>query len=161
MIPGTSSGGGFRCRCSAFKRAEEAGRLVVEDEVLTDSAHDLALIGSPTAEGVSRLLFGYSSDGDPDSLAWDQVPLDLPYRWILSKNAVDDAAVARRFVAGRGMVERPNWRITGPDRIYVPKVDEYGVLLDDYLLVTRVRNYLSRAAIDEGHFITSFGTPRP
>jgi hypothetical protein len=85
------------------------------------------------------------------------MPLDLPYRWILSKNEVDDTAVARRFVAGRGMVERPNWRISGPGRIYVPRVDEDGVLMDDYLLVTRVRNYLSRNAIDEGHSITSFG----
>jgi hypothetical protein len=142
---------------NAYVDAQRTGRLCVEDEILTHASHDLALIGSPTAEGLSRLLFGYSPDGDPDSLALDQVPLDLPFRWVISRNEVADSAVARRFVAGRGLVERPNWRISGPDRIYVPRVDEDGLLLDDYLLVTKVRNYLSRSAIDEGHFILSFG----
>lgn len=142
---------------NAYVDAKRNGCLRVEDEILTHSSHDLALIGSPTAEGLSRLLFGYAPDGDPDSLALDQVPLDLPFRWVISKNQVADSAVARRFVAGRGLVERPNWRISGPKRIYVPRVDEHGLLLDDYLLVTKVRNYLSPGAIDEGHFILSFG----
>jgi hypothetical protein len=142
---------------NAYHDALRNGRLRVEDAILTHAEHDLALIGSPTAEGLSRLLFGYSPDGDPDSLALDQVPLDLPYRWVISKNDVADSAVARRFVTGRGLVERPNWRISTPDRIYVPKVDEYGLLLDDYLLVTKVRNYLSRDATDGGFSIISFG----
>jgi hypothetical protein len=142
---------------NAYVDAQRNGLLRVEDEILTHASHDLALIGSPTAEGLSRLLFGYVPDGDPDSLALDQVPLDLPYRWVISKNEVADSAVARRFVAGRGVVERPNWRIAAPDRIYVPRVDEDGLLLEDYLLVTKVRNYLSSASIDEGHFIISFG----
>jgi hypothetical protein len=121
------------------------------------SGHDLALIGSPTAEGLSRLIFGYASDDDPDSLTPDRVPVDLPYRWVISKNEVDERAVARRYVAGRGLVERPNWRIAGPGRIFIPHVDDQGVLMDDYLLVTRLRNYLSHSAIDEGRFIVSFG----
>ena len=142
---------------NAYQQAVRVGRLRIQDEILTHGEHDMALIGSPTAEGLSRLLFGYSPDGDPDSLALDQVPLDLPYRWVISKSDVADAAVARRFVPGRGLVERPNWRVSAPDRIYVPKVDEYGLLLDDYLLVTKVRNYLSRDATDGGFSIISFG----
>lgn len=142
---------------NAYVDAQRTGRLRIEEEILTHATHDLALIGSPTAEGLSRLLFGYAPDGDPDSLALHQMPLDLPYRWVISKNEVADSAIARRFVAGRGLVERPNWRIAGPDRIYVPRVDEDGLLLDDYLLVTKVRNYVSLAAIDEGRFIVSFG----
>jgi hypothetical protein len=142
---------------NAYVAAQQTGRLRVEDEILTHAAHDLALIGSPTSEGLSRLLFGYAPDGDPDSLAVDQIPLDLPFRWVISKNEIADSAVARRLVAGRGLVERPNWRIAGPDRLYVPRVDENGLLLEDYLLVTKVRNYLSHSAIDEGHFIVSFG----
>jgi hypothetical protein len=140
-----------------YVRAQQSGRVRVEEEVRTRSPHDLVLIGSPTAEGLSRILFGYSPDGHPDSLAMDQAPVDLPFRWVISKNEVDELAVVRRFVAKRGLIERPNWRIVGPDRIYVPRVDEDGVLLDDYLLVTKLRNYLSRSALDEGRSVISFG----
>jgi hypothetical protein len=140
-----------------YVRAQQSGRVRVEEEILTRSTHDLVLIGSPTAEGLSRMIFGYSPDGDPDSLALTRAPVDLPFRWVISKNEVDELAVARRFVAGRGLIERPNWRIAGPDRIYVPRVDEDGMLLDDYLLVTKLRNYLSRSALDEGRYVISFG----
>jgi hypothetical protein len=140
-----------------YLRARRSGRVRIEDDVRTDTACDLVLIGSPTAEGLSRLVFGYRPDGDADSLVLDQAPVDLPFRWVISKNLVDPQAVARRFVAGRGMVERPNWRIEGPRRVYVPRVDENGLLLEDYLLVTKLRNYLSRGAFDEGYSIVSFG----
>lgn len=140
-----------------YTKASRAGRVRIEDEVRTHTTHDLVLIGSPTAEGLSRLLFGYLSDGDADSLTLGQAPIDLPFRWVISKNQVDELAIARRFVAGRGMVERPNWRIEGPRGIYVPRVDENGMLLDDYLLVTKLRNYLSRSALEEGRSVISFG----
>ncbi len=141
-----------------YKRAEAASLLEVADSAPARLAHDLVLIGSPTAEGLSRMIFGYRQEGDDaDSLIMDDGPLDLPYRWIISKADVDERAVARRFVAGRGMVERPNWRIVGPDRIYVPRVDEDGMLAEDYLLVTRVRNYLSAGAVDAGRCVVSFG----
>lgn len=140
-----------------YIRAQQAGRLRIEDEIRAHVTHDLVLIGSPTAEGLSRVLFGYEPDGDADSLALGDAPVDLPYRWVLSKNEVADGAVARRFVAGRGMVERPNWRIQGPHRSFVPRVDEDGVLLEDYLLVTKLRNYLSPIALDDGRAVISFG----
>lgn len=54
-------------------------------------------------------------------------------------------------------MERPNWRIAGPSGLYVPRVDEDGLLQEDYLLVTRARNYLSTGSIDAGHYIVSFG----
>jgi hypothetical protein len=140
-----------------YIRASQTGRVRIEDEIRTHVTHDLVLIGSPAAEGLSRLIFGYSADGDPDSLALDQPPVDLPFRWVISKNQVDELAIARRFVAGRGMVERPNWRIEGPHSIYVPRVDEDGILLEDYLLVTKLRNFISGSALDEGHSVISLG----
>jgi hypothetical protein len=141
-----------------YKKAEAAGLLAEADSVSAELEHNLVLIGSPTAEGLSRIIFGYRQDGeDTDSLAAENSPIDLPYRWVISKARVDERAVARRFVAGRGLVKRPNWRITGPDRIYVPRVDDNGMLEEDYLLVTKVRNYLSTGAVDAGHYIISFG----
>ena len=121
------------------------------------TSRDLALVGSPTAEGLSRRLFGYRPDGAPDSLEIDALPVDLPYRWVISRCRIDERAIVRRFVAGRGVVERPNWRIEGPHRMYVPRADADGFMVDDYLLVTKLRNYSSRSAVDTGHFILSFG----
>src|SRR4051794_33329430 len=105
-----------------YLRAVETGALRITEELRTESTHDLVLIGSPTAEGLSRVLFGYATDGDADSLTRTDAPLDLPYRWVISKNEVHDSATARRCVAGRGWVERPNWRVEGPHRLYVPRV---------------------------------------
>jgi hypothetical protein len=85
------------------------------------------------------------------------MPIELPFRWEISKSHVDGSAIARRFVAGKGLVGRPNWRIIGPNGIYIPKVDEDGMLEEDYLLVTRLRNYLSEASLDTDHFVVSFG----
>ena len=141
-----------------YKKAEVARCLEIADSVPAQVTNDLVLIGSPTAEGLSRILFGYRQDAeDKDSLTLDDVPLDLPFRWEISKAQVDERAVARRFVAGLGLVERPNWRIVGPDRMYVPRVDEDGMLQEDYLLVTKVRNYLSPSAMETDHYIVSFG----
>lgn len=140
-----------------YVRAQQTGRLRIEDELRAHITHDLVLIGSPTAEGLSRAIFGYVPDGDADSLALSDAPVDLPYRWVLSKNEVAEGAVARRFVPGRGMVERPNWRLQGPRRSYVPRVDEDGVLMEDYLLVTKLRNYLSPVALDDGRAVISLG----
>lgn len=141
-----------------YKRAEAANLVSVADSISTQVSQNLALIGSPTAEGLSRIAFGYRQDeDDPDSLTISDAPLDLPFRWIVSKAEVDERAVARRYVAGRGLVERPNWRIAGPGGLYVPRVDENGLLQEDYLLVTKVRNYLSGGSVDAGSYIVSFG----
>ncbi len=108
------------------------------------------LIGSPTAEGLSRPVFGYEPDINRDSLALRHPPIDLPVKWILSKSEIDEHAQAKRFVAGRGLVSRPNWHIQGPERLYIPEVDDLGYLSLDYLVVTQLRNYLSTRSMDEG-----------
>ena len=116
---------------------------------------DVVLIGSPTAENTSRRVFGYVPDGD-DSLALDNLPFDLPYRWVLSRNQIDERATSKRLVQDKGVVERPNWRIEG-HRMFVPRTDGDGFLQDDYLLVTKLRNYTSQAAVDSGKYLLSLG----
>lgn len=63
-----------------YVRAQQAGRVRIEDEIRAHVTHDLVLIGSPTAEGLSRVLFGYVPDGEADSLTLGDAPVDLPYR---------------------------------------------------------------------------------
>jgi hypothetical protein len=52
------------------------------------------------------------------------------------------------------MVERPNWRIEGLET-FVPLLDSERYLVDDYLLITKLRNLSSADALDSGRFIVS------
>lgn len=140
-----------------FARATDLRLIRSVTAVKTSLNTNLVLIGSPTAEGLSRPTFGYEPDADPDSLALQQPPVDLPLKWILSKAQIEEHARARRYVAGKGLVSRPNWRIEGRNKLFIPEVDSAGYLSVDYLLVTRLRNYLSLEALDEGKYIVSFG----
>jgi len=62
-------------------------------------------------------------------------------------------------VPGKGIVERPNWRIEGSAGRSggIPQTDSQGMLQTDYLLITRIRNFVSDAARDSGQFILSIG----
>ncbi|MCB2176718.1 MAG: hypothetical protein KQH57_12975 [Actinomycetales bacterium] len=127
-----------------YLRAARAGSVMVEDTAVGPLDGDLYLIGAPTSEGLSRAVFGYFPDSEgPDSLSIDNPPLELPFRWVLSLSSVDPTHTAARFVAGKGRVERVNCRIAGPEGPFVPDVGDDGFLTSDYLLVTRLRNYLS------------------
>jgi hypothetical protein len=124
-------------------------------EVKTSIESNLFLIGAPIAEGLTQPLFGYTLErGVVDSLLLTNAPVDLPYHLVMSRSHVDTSAVARRFVAGKGMVERPNWRIEGRER-FVPMTDSDRYLVDDYLLITKLRNYSSADALQSGRFIVS------
>jgi hypothetical protein len=140
-----------------FMRAQDLRQITQYDVVRTSLKNNLVLIGSPTAEGLSRPVFGYEPDVDLDSLARNSPAIDLPFNWVLSKKEVDEHANIKRYVPGKGIVERPNWRIEGNKKLYIPSVDMSGLLSEDYLLVTRVRNYLSAEALDAGKYIISFG----
>lgn len=140
-----------------FARAKDLRRIRKSLDIRAALSTNLVLIGSPTAEGLSRPAFGYEPDVDEDSLTLNQPPIDLPFKWVISKTLIDERAIARRYVAGKGLVARPNWRIETNKQIYMPEVDSSGYLSIDYLLVTRLRNYLSNEALDEGRYIVSFG----
>jgi hypothetical protein len=95
-----------------YRRAAETNTLREVPKVAASVAHNLVLIGSPTAEGLSRPVFGYVPHAeDADSLVLSNPPIDLPFRWVLDKEVIDPKAGARRLVVGKGIVSRPNWRI--------------------------------------------------
>jgi hypothetical protein len=93
-------------------------------------------------------------------LTWDDSPLDLAYVWELDPERVGDAQVGR-FVPGKGLVKRPPWQIKDLRGVHatdlVPEADGAGLIHEDYLLITRTRNFLSPDAQSRGQFLVSFG----
>ena len=140
-----------------YLRAMRSGHAEIVDSVWGSLHENLVLIGSPTSEGVSRLVFGYEArDGRSDELIRrTDAPLDLPFTMTLDRGDMAIGSTARRIVAGRGDVARPNWRITGPHGTYVPEVDSDGWLQTDYLIVTRMPNFLTPAGLEQGRHIVS------
>lgn len=139
-----------------FFGAERSGLLEVHDSVRAGLSDSLVLIGGPTSEGVSRIVFGYVPDAPGgDSLSLGNAPVDLPYRQVLSYNEVSELAAAHRYVEGRGAVARRNWRIETDHEAFIPELGESGWLRTDYLLITRLRNFLTSDGYAQGHSIVS------
>lgn len=135
--------------------------LISRDTLQVDATdNSLLLFGSPTSEGLSRVVFGYSELAGREGLSWDDPPLDLAYAWELDPERVGDGRVGR-YVPDKGLVERPPWQIRGLRGRHatwlVPETDSEGLIQEDYLLVTRTRNFLSSEAESQGQFLVSFG----
>jgi hypothetical protein len=133
----------------------------LRDELRTNAAgSSLLLFGSPTSEGLSRIVFGYEELDGGEGLVWRDPPLDLAYVWELDPGRLGDGRVGR-FVPGKGVVERPLWRIKDLRRsefdYLTPESDGDELLSEDYLLVTRLRNFLSESGPSRGQFLVSFG----
>ena len=140
-----------------YAAAMSQGTLVVEEAPSGDADGNIVLIGSPMSEWLSRAVLGYLPDGHGvDSLGLLAPPIDLPWTWALSASDYGSRDVARRYVAGKGLSERPNWRLQGRSQLYVPQIRN-GLLDDDFLLVTKMRNYVGPGGWRTGHFITSIG----
>jgi hypothetical protein len=136
-------------------------RRVQRDVIQVDATdNSLLLFGSPTSEGLSRIVFDYAELPDRDGLACVDQPLDFAYAWNLDPESVGNGEVGR-FVPGKGVVKRPPWQISsfrskGPSQ-YIPETDSEGMITEDYLLITRMRNFLSPSAQAQGRFLVSFG----
>ncbi|ARP68902.1 hypothetical protein LK07_02935 [Streptomyces pluripotens] len=139
-----------------YLEAVRQGSLEILPRVEARLDDSLVLVGSPTSEGISRLIFGYTEAMDvEDSLILDTPPLDLPFRLILDRSQIPERALARRFVEDRGATARPNWRIESESRAFIPELGEDGWLRTDYLLVTRLRNFLTADGFAQGHSLVS------
>ncbi|HEX5308053.1 MAG TPA: hypothetical protein VFW38_03125 [Solirubrobacteraceae bacterium] len=137
-------------------------RTQIQDEVqINPGTSSLLLFGSPTSEGLSRVAFDYEQVPEIEGLARRGAVLDLAYAWNLDPNKLGGGRVAR-YVPGKGVIDRPAWQIddlrhTGASAYLRPEVDANGLITEDYLLVTRVRNFLSEEALARGQFLVSFG----
>jgi hypothetical protein len=145
---------------SSIARARDLRQLEVLDDIRVAIEEDQVLIGSPMAEGLSRVVFGYDEHGSGNVLRRESASIDLPYSWEFDATKLAAHATAARFVRGQGWVERPNWYVVCNrsgmrDKRYTPHVDNNGRLADDYLIVTRIPNFLTESAFGMDRFIVS------
>jgi hypothetical protein len=147
------------------RRARELRQLVTRQEVDVALSSDMLLFGSPASEGLSRVVFGYSLTSTGLYVPFEEPLFDLAYRWELDEESSEGEYV-RRYVHGNPEAPpRPPWRIrniNGNAELPFYKPDIYGpgplqgFLKEDFLLVTRVPNFLTPAYTD-GRFLVSFG----
>ena len=142
----------------SLSRCLETGWLNLQDSLASDLESNLILIGAPGPESLSRLVFGYRQR-DGGGLSFTGDTLDLPFRW------QEDVSVVRanclRYQQGGLVTTRPNWPIldsrTGSVISRYPETNCSGFLLSDYLLVTKVPNFITPGAQASGRSVVSFG----
>jgi hypothetical protein len=118
------------------------------DFIKTNLKASLILLGGPLGDPLTRILFDYdATDGNPYHLDRSADHLPLPYRWIL--NDVD-----LRTVTYDSGCSRPNWSLRSDGESFEPRV-ENGQLKEDYLLLTRVRNFFDPDAFKNRRVVIS------
>ncbi len=142
----------------AVEAARRAGTFKVVASIALSLNDSLLLIGSPESEAITRLMLGYSSRSDGAGMSrWTQPPVDVPYSFLEDSTVV--TATSSRFAPGRGLQTRPNWPIVAnlnrSEQLLFPTVDKLGLMSSDYLLITRMRNFLTTNAYQSGRTLTS------
>ncbi len=138
-------------------RAFANGWTEYPEDIEANLNEGMVLIGSPESEALTRLAFGYRKSPESGRVEYVGDVLDLPFRWQEDIEAV--SAECHRFVPGKGLVRRPNWPIvdnTGfrPKQLF-PTVSNDGLLTSDFLLITKVPNFLTSEAQQSGRSIVS------
>jgi hypothetical protein len=141
----------------AIARAEEKGSLTFLDDIKVRLVDGLVLIGSPEAEALTRLVFGYECKPNDGGMRYRGTSIDLPYRWEEDRAKV--SASCGKFVPGIGRVDRPNWPIIDQRgasyRPIYPIISNQGLLHTDLLLITKVPNFLTAEGYESGRSIVS------
>jgi hypothetical protein len=138
--------------------AMERGWLEETDDISASLDDSLVLIGSPEAEAVTQLAFGYERKTDKSGVYALGNVIDLPYCWLEDPAKVE--AQSWKYVEGyHKPVARPNWPVVsnvgGKQRLLFPELRNDGLIATDYLLITKVPNYLTRIGYQSGHSVVS------
>lgn len=128
-------------------------RLQYVSSLTRDPRNGIVLIGSPEVSPLLRLACGYRKSPDLRGYSYVSSTVDLPFIWREEADAV--RAKSNRYVPGIGLVTRPNWRVQGPDREYIPALGRDDFPMNDYLVLTVMPNFLDRIALDSGRRIIS------
>ncbi|MGW3992112.1 hypothetical protein ACWEF6_01365 [Amycolatopsis sp. NPDC004772] len=139
-----------------YSEARKSNTLELVDDVTASLSDGLVLIGSPESEAVTSLAFGYQRM-PAGGMHYIGRTIDLPFRW------EEDPALVRasceRIVPGRGRTARPNWPIVDQSGVRstmrYPTVANNGLIFSDYLLITKVPNFLTEQAFQSNRSIVS------
>jgi hypothetical protein len=112
---------------------------------------NLVLIGSPESEPLTRLLFGYEVLPNGRGLRYRDDTVPLIYRWDEERRAAETLMCLH--VRPHGVIAaRPNWPLvhdTG-ELHKIPVRLNNGYLAEDFLLITRIPNFITDTAWDSG-----------
>ena len=133
----------------------------VEDVVYSPLSASIVAIGSPEAEALTQIAFGYDKN-ESGGYRYSGDTIDLPYHWLEDPTAIS-ASYRRYSEETQSMQWRPNWPVVSNvgarERTLYPEVDQTGTLISDYLLITRIPNYLSSDGLQLGSvFVSIAGT---
>ena len=136
------------------------GGLELEETIRSSLNSNFVLIAAPSSETLSRLIFGYRQRRNGDDLIFEGSPLDLPFRWQEDFSGVRGHERCHRYNPGGATTSRPNWPIIDSrnyrERSIYPETHNDGFLRTDYLLVTKIPNFLTPGSL-AGKTIISFG----
>jgi hypothetical protein len=140
------------------------GTLRQSEGLEMDVGESIVLIGGPVWDRITRSVFGYKKNliepgaNGGSRYDCDGLGLHLPFRFDLDPNKI--TGVAARFIrsADGVTVERePNWGIVGHDKsLYYPTLRHDGFLATDYLLLTKIPNFLSDPTQGTERFLVNY-----
>ncbi len=137
----------------------KAGSSITEyDGIKPDYTKNLLSVGSPTSDLFSRKFMGFMPDAEDDTyMMLCRCPVALPYIFKLDRESVGKTTITRLVQDKQMEVSRPNWFIDDGKEQYVPQHNDEGRLVDDYLLITSLPNYMHPNGDFENSRILNFG----
>ena len=128
-------------------------------ELTSPLSDSFVLIGSPESETMTRLAFGYRKLPAERGVEFVGSGIELPFRW--EEDARRVKAIHRKYVGGRGLVERPNWPILDERgkqaKSIFPELDGRRFLKTDLLLITKIPNYFTDEGFQSRRSLISIG----
>ena len=124
----------------------------LKDDAGVDAESDLVLFGSPESETLTRALFGYKHDHNGTLTYTETLP--LAFRWLEDPSKV--SIYCMQYRPGGAIAVRPNWPLVSCEQEFreYPMLRN-GWLDEDYLIITRVPNFVSDRARQAGRAILS------
>jgi len=122
-----------------------------------NSQEGMVLIGGPTAEIVSRAVYGYIFDRHTGTTEYHGGIVSLPYTWQADARRVSAIVKTPSEIVEHR--EGPAWYLVdssvNPPRDWYPDVSMSGILRRDYLLITSTPAYYSESAMEHGRRLIS------
>lgn len=128
-----------------------------QEQVISHLSENIVCIGSPESEPLLRLVLGYRRRPGMAGTAYEGHAFRPAYLWCEDPTEVDSDCL--RAVRGAGIVARPNWPLLfhkdGNTQRLIPQTDRQNFLIEDYLLITVLPNFLTRKGLSQGKRIIS------